>query len=80
MKLNLLAFGIAKDIVSSNALEIELKEGASVAELKTQLYTKFPAFRELRSLAIAVNQAYQNDDYLLSASDEVVIIPPVSGG
>ena len=31
-------------------------------------------------LVVAVNQEYQEHDYVLAADDEVALIPPVSGG
>jgi molybdopterin converting factor subunit 1 len=80
MKINILAFGIAKDIIRGNTLSIELPEKATVGSLKEELTTRFPDFQKLRSLAIAVNTEYQSDDHPLTERDEVVIIPPVSGG
>ena len=41
---------------------------------------EFPDFEKLRSLVIAVNEEYQEDGFILSEKDEIVIIPPVSGG
>jgi len=80
MNIEILAFGIAKDIIKGSKLSIEVEAGISVGDLKTKLCAQYPEFKKLTSLAIAVNTAYQNDDYILSADDEVVIIPPVSGG
>ncbi|GAB5552090.1 MAG: hypothetical protein Sapg2KO_16810 [Saprospiraceae bacterium] len=80
MKLNLLAFGIAKDIVAGKNTTLEIKNGSTVGELKEKLFQEFPAFEKLRSLSIAVNAEYRADDFTLSSDDEIVIIPPVSGG
>lgn len=80
MKIQLLAFGIAKDIVQNSTVELELEEGKSVQDLKVLLCQQYPAFEKLRSLSIAVNTEYRSDDFVLSPQDEVVIIPPVSGG
>ena len=41
---------------------------------------KYPEFEKLKSLKFAVNEDYQEDGYRLKENDEVVIIPPVSGG
>ena len=59
---------------------MELPEGSNVGQLKNELCNRFPDFQKLKSLAIAVNEEYQTDDFGLSERDEVVIIPPVSGG
>lgn len=80
MKINVLAFGIAKDIIQGQTKEIELTQGSDVQSLKATLCEQFPEFAKLRSLSIAVNEEYRKDDFELSESDEVVIIPPVSGG
>ena len=80
MKIDLLAFGIAKDILRSRSLPLELPEGVTVGDLKEKLTAEYPGFQKLKSLAIAVNTEYQADDFALSENDEVVIIPPVSGG
>jgi len=80
MKINILAFGIAKDIVNGSSLDLDVVEAATVGDLKNLLINQFPDFEKLRSLAIAVNQEYREDDFQLNENDEIVIIPPVSGG
>lgn len=80
MKIQLLAFGIAKDIINGQTLELDLPDGNEVGHLKTILCEKFPDFKKLKSLSIAVNASYQEDSFTLNENDEVVIIPPVSGG
>ena len=80
MKIKILAFGIAKDIIKNRTLIVELPEGSNVGSLKNELTGRFPDFQKLKSLAIAVNEEYRPDDFNLNEKDEVVIIPPVSGG
>jgi len=80
MNINILAFGIAKDIINGSTLGLEIQDGMTVGDLKVKLISQFPDFEKLRSLAIAVNEEYQEDDFVLNEKDEIVIIPPVSGG
>jgi molybdopterin converting factor small subunit len=80
MELTVLSFGIAKDIVGGPSCTATLSEGATVGDLKHTLLRQYPDFQELASLAIAVNNAYAKDNQVLTPNDEVVIIPPVSGG
>lgn len=80
MQLTIVGFGIAKDIIGGNTTQLDLPDAAAVAQLKTSLFERFPEFRKLRSLAIAVNGEYAQDDLALHAQDDVVLIPPVSGG
>jgi len=80
MKVNLLAFGIAKEIIGSTESDFPISGELSIQDLKDKLTSEYPAFEKLAKFQIAVNQEYRNDDFLLSANDEVAIIPPVSGG
>ncbi|HLF64626.1 MAG TPA: MoaD/ThiS family protein [Saprospiraceae bacterium] len=80
MKIHLLAFGIAKDILRAKNVSYELKEGNNIATLKSALTSDHPQFRLLSSISFAVNEEYVSDDYILQEGDEVVLIPPVSGG
>lgn len=80
MKLNILAFGIARDIVGQSKLEFKLESGETVKDLKMALVNQFPDFQKLVSLSIAVNTEYAMDNHPLKESDEIVIIPPVAGG
>lgn len=80
MKVDILAFGITKDIVGGASFSIEIAENSTVAQLKEQLGVRYPDFKALASLAIAINNEYAQEDQLLNASDEIVLIPPVSGG
>ncbi|WP_323755902.1 MoaD/ThiS family protein [Roseivirga sp.] len=80
MKIEVIAFGIAKDILNGNQVTLEMKEKSSVADVRQALVDLYPAFQGLASLQLAVNADYVNDDYLIKENDEVVLIPPVSGG
>jgi molybdopterin synthase sulfur carrier subunit len=42
--------------------------------------TNYPALEKLRSLFIAVNQQYAEDNQSINETDEIALIPPVSGG
>lgn len=79
MKLKLISYGIAKDILAAKEKEVEYNV-SNVKDLKTKLFSDYPDLERLRSVAFAVKEEYQGDDYQLSENDEVVIIPPVAGG
>lgn len=80
MKLKLRAFGIAKDIIGGPRLEYELSGGESIADLKRALCSSFPEFERLAKISFAIDEEYQKEDFLLSENQEVVILPPSSGG
>lgn len=80
MKIKLLAFGITKDILGSRQVSYELPEPATVGHLLQDLEQKYPRLQGLASLKVAVNSDYAGPDVSISPADEVVLIPPVSGG
>ena len=80
MKIKGIAFGIARDIVGGSEFELTIQDGTTVADFKQALCVKYPAFEALKSFAIAIGEEYREDDYPLNEHQEVVIIPPVSGG
>lgn len=73
------AFGITKDILGARETLFET-EGRTVGSLRSALNRRFPSLTEIRSLAIAVNNAYAEDDLTIGEADEIALIPPVSGG
>lgn len=72
-------FGITRDILGGREVTVEVN-GSSVADLRNHLNTHYPKLVELRSLFIAVNQNYAEDGHQLNETDEIALIPPVSGG
>ena len=81
MRVQVLFFGILKDIVGRALDAIELPDGASVRDVLARYESQFPKLKEsLPSLAVAVNQQYAGSDTKLRADDEVALLPPVSGG
>lgn len=80
MNIEIVAFGIAKDILKNKSVQIEVGSGTTVEVVRRKLVNEYPAFESLASLQLAVNAEYVNDDYILNENDEVVLIPPVSGG
>ena len=80
MILKILTFGIARDIIGGATFDLELTEGATVGDLKRHILVKYPRFEALSSLLVAVNEEYGDADLLLNSTDEIALIPPVSGG
>jgi molybdopterin converting factor subunit 1 len=80
MKVNVLAFGIAKDIFGGSSVDIELPENGTTIKLKQSLEDRYPRLKHLASYLVAVNNEYAQDEGILTERDEIAIIPPVSGG
>lgn len=79
-KLNVLVFGIAKDIMGESPVQLEIQLPSTVENLKEHILEYYPKFQDVQSLAVAVNNEYSTGQDPISAGDEVAIIPPVSGG
>lgn len=80
MKINVLAFGIAKDIFGAASVGVELANDATVYNLKYSLEKEYPRLKQLASYMVAVNNEYALPGDTVHERDEVAIIPPVSGG
>ena len=80
MKIKILAFGITRDILGGSTVEMQIPAAASVADLRAALYAEYPALQKLNNLAIALNTEYASEEQTITERDEVVLIPPVSGG
>ena len=80
MKIKILAFGITRDILGGSTVEMQIPATASVADLRAALYAEYPALQKLNNLAIALNTEYASEEQTITEKDEVVLIPPVSGG
>jgi len=80
MNLKIKAFGIARDFLGDAENSFILQQGNTLGALKSALSSEYPDFEKIKSFTIAVNQEYQEDDFVISEGDELAIIPPVSGG
>ena len=80
MQITVSAFGIARDIIGGNELELTISNEESVGDVLGQLKTKFPDFEQLTSILLAVNESYAPLEQKIKEGDELVLIPPVSGG
>ena len=79
MKYKVKAFGITRDLLGGRESIMEIN-GQTVAALRAEHISKYPKLAGLKSLMIAVNNEYAEDSTELQESDEIALIPPVSGG
>lgn len=74
-------FALAREVVGAEAYELQIDESATVTDLKNALAERFPALAAtLRLSMVAVNADYATPDRVLQATDDIALIPPVSGG
>lgn len=72
-------FASIREVLGRRDEEIEVPEGSTVADVWERLVASQPALRAQR-FRPAVNEEYVDAQTALVAGDEVVFIPPVSGG
>ena len=80
MQIELLLFGIVKDVIGNSTLNFDVPKNTSIDFFRTNLIEKYPKLANYKSFSIAVNESYVLDTYQLKENDIVAIIPPVSGG
>jgi molybdopterin converting factor subunit 1 len=74
-------FAAARELTKAAEVELELPDRATIADAKHILSTLFPQIAGLLSRsAIARNQDYAVDTDIITPTDELAVIPPVSGG
>ena len=81
MKINLLLFGSVREAAGTSKLEVELADGASVADLRIWLAERNPVVEKLGDrLAASINTEMAQAGDVLEDGDEVAFLPPVAGG
>jgi molybdopterin converting factor subunit 1 len=74
-------FASLREVVGRSELQLELPEGSSAEDAWRTLVGHHPALGPRRaSLAAAVNRCYVDFAETLRPGDELVFLPPVSGG
>ena len=69
-------FAALKERAGTGTLELELPDGARVADALAALGDLAQGL----PLVLAVNREYAREEQVLEASDELAVVPPVSGG
>ena len=81
MRVRIRLFAALREAAGQASLELELPEGATPEDAWKALTARYPALAPRRaSLAASVNRRYVPFDEGLAGGDELVFIPPVSGG
>ena len=80
MRVRVCLFALLREILGTNRMDVEMPEGSTVQDVFDHIFsdTTLPTLRA--PMLYAVNETYQAGDFVLKSGDEVVFIPPVSGG
>jgi molybdopterin converting factor subunit 1 len=74
-------FASIRDITGTGEIKISMPEDSPVSSILEELIHKYPSFAPWKDyVRLAVNYEYVQLSHILRDSDEVAVIPPVSGG
>jgi molybdopterin synthase sulfur carrier subunit len=81
MKVKVKLFAVYQEVFKTDNLELELPEKTLVKEVLEKLISLKPELEKWRNLTrFGVNLQFVESETILNEGDEVVLIPPVSGG
>jgi len=81
MKVQVQFFSRLRDLTGKAPTELDIPEGAQVADLLELLYSRAPSLRDWdQSILVAAGVEFVGRDYILKPGDEISIMPPVQGG
>lgn len=68
-------------LIGERELEMQLPDGATIAQLRDRLGERYPVVNALLpTLVCAIDEEYVEPSQTLHEGDHVALIPPVSGG
>lgn len=80
MQLSVRLYASIREAVGTNLISVALPDGATVRSLTQELYARYPHIRGLPEARVSVNYEYVDEDHPLRETDNLAVIPPVSGG
>ncbi|GIX07402.1 MAG: molybdenum cofactor biosynthesis protein D/E [Candidatus Poribacteria bacterium] len=81
MEITVRFFAGCREVVGSDAVALQVPQGATVADLERLLIAHYPQLKPYAGrVRYAVNWDYVSEGRLLQEGDEVAMIPPVAGG
>lgn len=80
MLIELLLFGIVKDVIGKSAIHLQIPENTSIADFRVFLLEKFPKLKAYDNFSVAVNETYVDENHIIREHNSIALIPPVSGG
>ncbi len=79
--IKILFFATLREIAGTKTIEVDIKPGATVRDLKTMITQRFPGIQEaIQHCLASVNHEYSEDETEIPPAAEIAFFPPVSGG
>jgi len=81
MKVRVQLYSQLREVMGRSEVEVDLPNGATVADLLEQLYRENAALRARdKSILVGIGLEFVDRTHELSSDDEVALMPPVQGG
>jgi molybdopterin converting factor small subunit len=81
MMVHVKLFAAARDVAGKNDVAVEVRDGATLADVRRALVAAAPALEKILPHARwAVDAEFAGDGQAVAANSEIALIPPVSGG
>lgn len=81
MRITIKALGQVAEVLGEREFVLELKRGNAMSSVRDALCREHPGLTPLwPSLAVAVNGEFIEGGCPLKCGDEVLLLPPISGG
>lgn len=81
MKVRVQFFSRLRDLAGTPALDVDVPDQTTVADLLNILYRTTPGLREWdKSILIAAGVEFVQRSYSIKPGDEIAVMPPVQGG
>jgi molybdopterin converting factor subunit 1 len=80
-KIKIRLFATLREVVGEREITITVPSGVTVGYLNNEIFRKYPQLKSFSNKFVtSVNYKVTTGDTIITSSDEIALLPPVSGG